>query len=142
MSSPSSVGDGNLGSEVLVDIDRGAGDLLPKASHLADLFEVKDLARLVTVNAQTGRVITTVLLAGETSAKNLKDFLTTLETTNFNVSLTHEYIFDAKKARKTGTIDVDMGIDLGRDGGRVLSSQRPSQSGWYIDGPSHAVSMF
>jgi hypothetical protein len=59
---------GNTGVRVkdLLEIDLGLVDKLPQFGHLADLLEGQDLMLLVAVDGETGRVITTVLEAGET----------------------------------------------------------------------------
>lgn len=76
---PTGVGDGNLGHEDLVDVDGAPRDLLAQASDLSDFLEEYNFAWLVAVNAQPGRVVSSVLLAGKASAKDLKDLLTALK---------------------------------------------------------------
>lgn len=74
MGSPSSMGNGNLGDASLFYIDRGGSDLLSKASNFSDFLEIDDRTRLIAINTETCRIISTILLAGETSNEDFKNF--------------------------------------------------------------------
>jgi hypothetical protein len=63
----------NLGSVYV----RG-GDALAKASNLAYFLEEIYFAWSIAVDTDAGRVVTTVLLAGETVAEDITDFLAIL----------------------------------------------------------------
>jgi hypothetical protein len=47
--------------------------LLSKACNFTDFLEIDDRARLITVNTDTCRIVSTVLLAGETCNEDFKD---------------------------------------------------------------------
>lgn len=76
---PARVGDRDLGEEGLAGVYIGLGNLLAEASDLADLLEEEHLSRLVTVDTDTGGVVSTVLLTGETIAKDLANRFPVLE---------------------------------------------------------------
>ena len=63
---PACVGNAGVRVKDLVEVHLGLVDELPQLGHLADLLEGQDLILLVAVDGETGRVITTVLKAGET----------------------------------------------------------------------------
>jgi hypothetical protein len=79
VSSPSCMRDRDLGDECLVDIEVGGGDFLAEAGDFADFLEVRDCTGLVCVNADTGGIVSSVLLASETSTQDLKDLCATLQ---------------------------------------------------------------
>jgi len=74
MGSPSCVGNGNLRDACFFYIKRRTSDLLPKAANLSNLFEIDSRAGLITVNAKTRRIISTVLLAGKTCNEDFENF--------------------------------------------------------------------
>jgi len=55
------------------------GDALAKACDLADFLEVVHVAGGVAVDTDAGRVVTTVLLTGETVAEDVANFLAILK---------------------------------------------------------------
>jgi hypothetical protein len=55
------------------------GNALAKAGNLANFLEVEDLAGGIAVDTDAGRIVTTVLLAGETIAKDVANFLAILQ---------------------------------------------------------------
>lgn len=69
--SPTGVCNRDLRVERLGAVDVGLGDLRSEASDLANLLEEPSLAGLITINTNTCRVVTTVLLASETVAENV-----------------------------------------------------------------------
>jgi hypothetical protein len=73
MGSPSRVGNRNLRDACLFHIKRRSCDLLSKACNFTDFLEIDDRARLITVNTDTCRIVSTVLLAGETCNEDFKD---------------------------------------------------------------------
>jgi hypothetical protein len=75
---PAGVGDGNLRHKDFLDVDGAPRDLLPQASNLSNFLEVDDLAWLVAINTESGRVVSSVLLARKSSAEDLKDLLAAL----------------------------------------------------------------
>jgi len=74
MGSPSRVGNGNLSDRCLFYVKRRTSDLLPKTSNLSNLLEIDSRARLITVNAETRRIISTILLAGKTCDEDFENF--------------------------------------------------------------------
>ena len=78
MGSPSRVGNGNLSYGCLFHIKRRTSDLLPKASNFSNFLEVDGRARLITVNTETRRIITTVLLASKPCNKDFKNLFSRL----------------------------------------------------------------
>lgn len=75
---PSRVSDRDLRVENLGSVYVRGGDALAKASNLAHFLEEIYFAWSITVDTDAGRVVTTVLLAGETVAKDLTNFLAIL----------------------------------------------------------------
>ncbi len=78
VSRPACVGNRDLGEEGLGSVDVGLGDLLAETSDLADFLEEEHLSGLVPVNADAGGVIAAVLLASESSDKDLANLLPVL----------------------------------------------------------------
>jgi len=72
---PARVCDRDLRVEHFRSVDFRAGDPLSKACDLANFLEVEHLAGRIAIDTDAGRIVTTVLLAGETIAKNVADFL-------------------------------------------------------------------
>ena len=89
VSSPASVGDGDLAETSLLEVDGRISDDFAEASDLADLLEEEHLSRLVTIDTDACGVIATVLLAGETVAKNLTDRLPVLDQTTLANRMKH-----------------------------------------------------
>jgi len=75
---PARVCDGDLRVEHFRSVHFRGGDPLPKACDLANFLEVEHLAGGIAIDTDASRVVTTVLLAGETVAKNVADFLAIL----------------------------------------------------------------
>jgi hypothetical protein len=73
------VGDGDLRHEGLVHIDGGSRNLLSQTGDLSNFLEEQDLASLIAIDPDSGRVVSTVLLASKASAQDLKNFLTALK---------------------------------------------------------------
>ena len=78
MGGPSRVCDGDLSDGRFFDVERRLGDLLAEASDLANLLEVDDRTGLIAVNAEACRVVASIFLAGEPSAKDFKNLLASL----------------------------------------------------------------
>lgn len=78
MSSPTGVGDGNLGNKGLLHVDSGRSDLLAETSDLAYFFEEEDFTLLIPINTEASRVVSTIFLASKTLAKNFKNLFTGL----------------------------------------------------------------
>ncbi len=68
---PSGVSNASVRVEGLGQIRLGFVDELLQLRHLSNLFERKDLILLVSVDRQTGRIITTILETGETCSARL-----------------------------------------------------------------------
>lgn len=66
VSSPSSVCNTAVRFKGFGHINAGVVNEFPKLDNLAHLFECEDFISLVTVNSQTGGVVTSVLETGET----------------------------------------------------------------------------
>ena len=75
---PSRVCNRDLRIENLGSVYARGGDTLAKAGNLADFFEKKHLAGSIAVDTDAGRVITTILLAGETVTEDITNFLAIL----------------------------------------------------------------
>lgn len=75
MGSPAGVGDGNLAKEHCGFIDAGLCDEFAQTSDLSNLLEQQNFAWLVTVDANAGRVVATVLEALEPIAQYFADGL-------------------------------------------------------------------
>lgn len=71
--SPAGVGNASVRVEDLVGVGLGLLDELLELGDLADLLEGKDLVLLVAVDSETGRIVATVLEAGETCAMGRKE---------------------------------------------------------------------
>ena len=78
MGGPTGVGNGYLRDEGLVNVNGGRRYFLAKTGYFANFFEVGNLSWFFAINTQSSRVVTSVLLASETSTKNVKDLLTSL----------------------------------------------------------------
>lgn len=78
MRGPSRMRNADLGYIGLRDIDGGRGDLFAQPNDFADFLEEEDLAGLVAIYGKTSRVVSSVFLACETIAKDLKDFFAAL----------------------------------------------------------------
>jgi hypothetical protein len=78
VSCPSRVCDRDLRVENLGSVYVRGGDALAKASNLAYFLEEIYFAWSIAVDTDAGRVVTTVLLAGETVAEDITDFLAIL----------------------------------------------------------------
>jgi hypothetical protein len=78
VSCPSRVCDRDLRVENLGGVYIRAGDTLAKTSNFADFLEKKDFAWSIAVDTDAGRVVTTVLLAGETVAEDITNFFAIL----------------------------------------------------------------
>lgn len=78
VSSPTSVGDRNLGNKGLLHIDSGRSDLLAETSDLAYFFEEDHFTVLIPINTEASRVVSTIFLASKTLAKNFKNLFTAL----------------------------------------------------------------
>jgi hypothetical protein len=76
---PAGVCDRDLRVEHFRGIYVRRGDALAKACDLADFLEVVHVAGGVAVDTDAGRIVTTVLLTGETVAENVADFLAILK---------------------------------------------------------------
>lgn len=72
------MGNGYLGDEGLVDVKGGSSDFLAKTGYFANFFEEDNLSWFFAINTQSSRVVTSILLASETSTKNIKDLLASL----------------------------------------------------------------
>lgn len=75
---PSGVGHTHLGDGDLVKVDGRLIDVLAESGDLADLLENEGVLLGVTVNGNTGRVVTSVFETGETVDKNVNDLLAVL----------------------------------------------------------------
>jgi len=75
---PSRVCDRDLRVENFGSVYFRAGDALAKTGDLADFFEEKYFAGGIAVDTDAGRVVTTVLLAGETVAEDITNFFAIL----------------------------------------------------------------
>ena len=75
MGGPTGVGNGYLRDEGLVNVNGGSGNFLAKTGYFANFFEIDNLSWFFAINTQSSRVVTSVLLASETSTKNVKDLL-------------------------------------------------------------------
>ena len=78
MSCPSRVCDRDLRVENLGGVYGRAGNTLAKTSNFTNFLEKKDFAWSITVDTDAGRVVTTVLLAGETVAEDITNFFAIL----------------------------------------------------------------
>ena len=78
VSCPARVCDRDLRVENLGGVYARSCDALTKAGDLADFLEEEYLARSITVYTDAGRVVTTVLLAGETVAEDIANLLAIL----------------------------------------------------------------
>lgn len=79
MRGPSSVCDGDLRQERLRCVDTGFCDLLAETSDFADFLEEEHFTWLVAIDANTGRVVTAILLTSEAIAKDFANRLAVLE---------------------------------------------------------------
>jgi hypothetical protein len=59
-------------------------DTLAETGDFTDLLEEEYIAGSIAVNTDAGRVVTTILLAGETVAKDITNFLAILTITKHN----------------------------------------------------------
>jgi hypothetical protein len=84
---PSCVRDRDLRVENLGGVYARGGDARTKAGDLADFLEIKHFAGSIAINTDTGRVVTTVFLAGETVAEDIADFLAALWETKQSQSI-------------------------------------------------------
>lgn len=78
MSGPTGVSNGYLRDRSLVNVQGGSSNFLAKTGDFANFFEIHNLSWFFAINAQTSRVVTSVLLTGETGTKNFKDFMASL----------------------------------------------------------------
>lgn len=77
MGGPTGVSNGYLRDMSLVS-DVGESDFLAKTGDFANFFEVGNLSWFFAIKAQASGVVTSILLTGETSTKNVKDLLASL----------------------------------------------------------------
>lgn len=69
MGGPSGVCNTSMRVKGLCHVDAGVGNQFTELDHLAHLFERKDLILLVTVDCETGRVVSSVFQAREACEK-------------------------------------------------------------------------
>jgi hypothetical protein len=81
VSCPPRVCDRDLRVENLGGVYVRGGDTLAKTSNFADFLEKKHFAWRIAVDTDAGRVVTTVLLAGETVAEDITNFFAILRET-------------------------------------------------------------
>jgi hypothetical protein len=78
VSGPSCMRNGDLSNASFLEIELGSSDLLAKTSNLADFFEILDRSRLIAIDDEASRVISTILLASEASAQYFQDLFAAL----------------------------------------------------------------
>lgn len=78
MGCPASVRDGNLRVEYFGRVDRCGRDPLTETSDFTDFLEEKDLPRSISIDADAGRVVAAIFLAGKTVAEDVTNLLASL----------------------------------------------------------------
>jgi hypothetical protein len=72
------MGDRNLRIEDFGRVDLCGRNPLAETSDFTDFLEEKDLPRIISIDADASRVVTTIFLAGETIAEDFTNLLAIL----------------------------------------------------------------
>lgn len=78
VSGPTGVGQTHLGDRDLAEVNGRLVNMLAESSDLADLLENESVPLCVTINGNTGRVVTSVFETSKTVDKNVYDLLAVL----------------------------------------------------------------
>jgi hypothetical protein len=72
MSGPSCMRNRNLSDAAFLDIELGSSDLLAKTRNFANFFEIFDRSRLIAIDREASRVISTIFLASKVSTQDFQ----------------------------------------------------------------------
>jgi hypothetical protein len=78
MGGPSCMRNRNLSDAAFLDIELGSSDLLAKTCNFANFFEIFDRSRLIAIDHEASRVVSTILLTSEASTQDFQNLFATL----------------------------------------------------------------